>query len=147
MALWLEEKDDDFSFLTHTNYDLGPINTSSKKHKRPSLQRITADSSSNSALDDLSSIQLPASDVSASTFASSIHQMSTRFAQQAGSMKKRLPPNALPSLNEKEMEIKKEAEVFSDESSDQSSFIHLPDNDQADDDDDEDDLLNLHLAK
>ncbi len=145
-----QERRDDLSSLTHTNFDLPPLNTSSKKHRKIA---ITCTDSSSNSFDEVSSIHLPVSEVSASSYASSV--LMTGLFSQGGSRKRR-SANSLPSLNEQaelneDEEEKQRKDSFSDSYSEQSSYIHLPanadDDDEEEEDDDDDDMMNLHLAK
>eukprot|EP01040_Poterioochromonas_malhamensis_P013975 gene13975-15431_t len=145
-----QEKGDDLSSLTHTNFDLPPLNTSSKKHRKIA---ITCTDSSSNSFDEVSSIHLPVSEVSASSYASSV--LMTGLFSQGGS-KKRRSAHSLPSLNEhaelnEDEEDKQRKDSFSDSYSEQSSYVHLPanhdDDEQENDDDDDEDMMNLHLAK
>ncbi len=73
-SILLHEKDDDLSSLTHTNFELPLINSSGTK-----INVLKINEGSSNSLDDVSSTRPPLSEVSASTFVSSVNQLAARF--------------------------------------------------------------------
>eukprot|EP01040_Poterioochromonas_malhamensis_P016644 gene16644-18954_t len=76
-----EDDDNDFSSLTHTNMDF-PL-TNSLKTK---INVLKIHESSSNSFDDVSSIRLPVSEVSSSSFVSSLNQLKVRFPRPGMSL-------------------------------------------------------------
>ncbi len=140
-----EDEDDDFSSLTHTNIDFSLTNSLKTK-----MNVLKMNEGSSNSFDDVSSIRLPVSEVSGSSFVSSLNPLKVRFPRPGISLLEYLTSRRSETVAE-DGELDDSNDLADEEeaptAADNRRSIPVEKGNEEEDDDDDDDGSNVEQVE